>query len=386
MVNDLVKMHVRGTYQAYINLLYGGGAAAGAAFGGYLCETIGWRATFAAQIPLILIVYVMAYFTIPENLGPRSASDKPWNQLVREFDIAGSFFLFVSVACLILCLNLGGNVYPWGHPIVLSSLVIALITGAILIWVENKAERPIMPLDMITEAPRANLVFSNFFAMIGGNHILFNAPIYFEVVHGDSPSVAGLRISLPALFTTVCGVLSGFFLTWTGRMKLPQVVGSVCMLIGGIFTSMLWETTPQWLATLAIAPPYAGQGFMFPATILGLMATTSQKDQATMITTLILWRNLGIVFGVAISSLVLQNALVSYLNLFISGPDKEEIIAKVRMSVRAVLELEGEQRLQGMALYHKYGLKQLLTLPKLLLLTPLHLSSPLCLDWFSSSL
>src|ERR1700753_313050 len=192
MVNDLVKMHIRGTYQAYINLLYGGGAAAGAAFGGFLCEKVGWRATFAGQIPLILVVYVMAYLTIPRNLVPQLASEKRWIEIVREFDIAGSFFLFVSVASLILGLNFGGNIYSWDHPIVVSSLALALVTAAILIWVEDKVQHPIMPLDMITQAPRANLVFSNFFAMIGSNHILFNAPLYFEIVHGESPSVAGL--------------------------------------------------------------------------------------------------------------------------------------------------------------------------------------------------
>jgi hypothetical protein len=204
-----------------------------------------------------------------------------------------------------------------------------------------------MPLDMITVAPRANLVFSNFFAMIGSNHILFNAPLYFEVVHGESPAIAGLRISIPALFTTVCGLLTGFFLTWSGRMKSPQVLGAICMIIGGVATSMMWESTPTWLSTLAIAAPYAGQGFMFPATIIGLLATSSQKDQAVMMTTLILWRNLGIVLGVAVSSLVLQNALVTYLEMFVSGTDKEEVIARVRMSVRAVLDLKGEQKLQG---------------------------------------
>ena len=351
-MNDLVKIHLRGTYQAYINLLYGGGAAAGAAFGGYLCERIGWRATFAGQIPLILVVYVLARFTVPHNLGPNLAKDKHWTQLVRDFDIAGSFFMFVSVASLILGLNFGGNIYSWGHPIVVSSLVMAVVTAVILFRVEEKAEHPIMPLEMITTAPRSNLVFANFFAMLGSNHILFNAPLYFQIVHGDSPAMAGLRISLPALFTTVCGVLTGFFLTWTGRLKLPQAIGAVCMVVGGVATSMLTESTPTWLATLSITPPYAGQGFMFPATILSLLATTSQQDQAVMVTTMILWRNLGIVLGVAISSLVLQNGLIVYLNMFVTGSDKQEVIEKVRMSVRAVLELEGEQKLQGKTLSH----------------------------------
>jgi hypothetical protein len=352
IVNDLVKIHLRGTYQAYINLLYGGGATIGAAFGGFLCDTIGWRWTFAGQIPLILVVYAMAYYTIPQDLGPRLAYDRPLAELLPELDITGSVLLFVSIASLILGLNFGGNIYSWTHPVVISSLTLAFVTGAILFDVEKKAKRPILPLGMIMSAPRANLMFSNFFAMIGSNHILFNAPLYFQVVHGDTATVAGLRISLPALCTTVCGLLAGIFLTYTGRIKEPQVVGAFCMLFGGLATSMLGESTPSWLGTLAIAPPYAGQGFLFPATILGLVATSTQDEQAVVMTTLILFRNLGIVLGVAMSSLILQNALITYLDRFIGGPNKQEIIGKLRMSVRAVQELKGEQKLQGMFLQH----------------------------------
>jgi predicted MFS family arabinose efflux permease len=346
----LVKIHLRGTYQAYINLLYGGGATIGAAFGGFLCETIGWRWTFAAQIPLILTVYAMAYHTIPDNLGPQLANNRPFAELIPELDITGSCLLFISIASLILGLNFGGNIYSWTHPVVISSLTLAFVTAAILLDVEKKAKRPILPLEMITRAPRANLMFSNFFAMIGSNHILFNAPLYFQVVHGDSATVAGLRISLPALCTTVCGLLAGIFLTYTGRMKEPQVVGSFFMLAGGLACSMLSQSTPSWLGTLAIAPPYAGQGFLFPATILGLVATSSQDEQAVVMTTLILFRNLGIVLGVAISSLILQNSLVTYLDRFITGPDKQDVIERLRLSVRAVQELSTEHRLQGRAL------------------------------------
>jgi hypothetical protein len=226
----LVKIHLRGTYQAYINLLYGGGATMGAAFGRFLCDTIGWRGIFAAQIPLVLIVYFMAYYTVPNNLGPQLAKDQPLAKLLPELDITGSCLLLISVASLILELNLGGNVYNWTHPIVISSLTLAFVTGAILLDVEKKAKRPILPLGMIASAPRANLLFCNLFAMIRSNHILFNAPLYFQVVHGDSAIVAGLRISSPALCTMVCGLLAGIFLTYTGRINEPQVIGSFCML------------------------------------------------------------------------------------------------------------------------------------------------------------
>jgi hypothetical protein len=351
MVNDLVKLEHRGTYQAYVNLLYGGGAAAGAAAGGFLCESLGWRWTFAGQIPLILVVYAMAHFCIPSGLGLTTSNYKTWAEQVQEFDIPGSLFLFVSVACLILGLNLGGNHYSWTHPIVIGSLLVSGLTGLILFQIEKNAIRPILPLELVTEAPRSNLLFANLFVMCGSNHILFNAPIFFEVVYGDSPTTAGLRMSLPAVFTTIFGVATGFFLTWSGRLKGPQVVGSVVMLVGGVLASSLWKTSPQWLATLSVIPGQAGQGFVFPATVLGLLATSSQKEQAVVMTTMILFRNLGIILGVAISSLILQNALYAYLHLLVTGPEKQQIIERVRSSVQAVMELTGEQKSQVVAAY-----------------------------------
>jgi hypothetical protein len=60
------------------------------------------------------------------------------------------------------------------------------------------------------------------------------------------------------------------------------------MIVGGLPTSMLSESTPPWLAMLAITPPYAREGFLFPVTVLGLLATTEQVDQAVVMTTPVL--------------------------------------------------------------------------------------------------
>lgn len=352
MTNDLVKMEVRGTYQAYINLLFGGGAAFGAAFGGALCDSIGWRGAFAVQIPPILIILVCSYFSVPGDLGPQLAkhSDKPWYEIVKDFDLAGSLFLTISVAFLILGMNLGGNVLPWSHPFVYSALIIAVAAGAVLLWFETRATRPVMPLPMLASSPRANLVFANFFAMIGVNHVIFNAPLYFQAVHGDSPTIAGYRLGVPAILTTCFGVSTGFWLTWTGRMKAPQVAGAISMLLGAIALSAMSDGIPMWLATVFVTPSSIGQGLMFPATTLSVLATSSTEDQAVMTSTLMLWRNLGTVMGVAISSLVLQNSLSAYLERYISGPQKRSIIDNVRKNVRAVIDLPGKHHSEGKTL------------------------------------
>jgi MFS family permease len=104
MTNDLVSIEVRGTYQAYINLFYGGGSACGAAFGGYLCDQLGWRMTFAVQVPVLLVLLLNAIVTTPASLGPDLArrSKLGIRDAMKGFDLAGSFLLTVSVAFLIL--------------------------------------------------------------------------------------------------------------------------------------------------------------------------------------------------------------------------------------------------------------------------------------------
>lgn len=327
MTNDLVSIEVRGTYQAYINLFYGGGSAAGAAFGGFLCDKLGWRMTFAIQIPILLILLINGIFSTPSSLGPMLAqrSGRGIRDALRGFDIAGSFLLTGSVAFLILGLNLGGNVYPWKHPLVITSLFVAAIAGAVLWRVESKAARPVMPLGMLSSRPRGNLVFNNFFAQLGINTIIFNAPLYFQAVKLESPSVSGFRLAGPSVALTVCGVSAGFIMTATGRMKWLIVVGSLSMLLGAVGLSAMWEGIPAWLATIFLGPPSVGQGLAFPATSLAVLATSTQEDQAVMTSTLILWRSLGVVMGVSLSSVILQNALTAYLERLVTGADKADV-------------------------------------------------------------
>ena len=327
MTNDLVRIEVRGTYQAYINLFYGLGSSCGAAFGGFLCDRIGWRWTFGIQVPPIVAILICASFTTPNELGPMLVKKKklPWRKIIREFDLPGSFFVTCSSAFLILGINLGGNILAWTHPFVIASLIISVIASVILIRVESNAYRPILPLPMLFTSPRGNLVFSNFFYQIGTFSVLFNAPLYFQAVKLDSPSVSGFRLAIPAFILMIGGVSSGFFITWTGRMKSPQVLGAASGLVGAIALSVMWDNIPTWLATIFVIPPSMGQGIMFPATTLAVLATSEQEDQAVMTTTLSLWRNLGIVLGVAISSFIVQNALAAYLEEFVTGPDKADV-------------------------------------------------------------
>jgi len=327
MTNDLVPTSVRGTYQAYINISVGVGAACGAAVGGVMSQSLGWRWSFGVQVPAILIILAFAFYTTPPSLGPQLAKGSQqgiW-RLMDEFDLAGSFFLTLSVTFLLLALNLGGNFVPWGHPTIIASFIASCLAALVLIYTERRAEYPIMPLKMILSAPRANLVWSNFFVYLGYSAIQFNAPIFLQAVKLESSSTSGLVLAFPKLLETVCGASSGFLITRTGRLKSLVVIGVLFMLFGSMCVSSMSQHIPTFTATVYLALASIGIGLNTPATSVAVLLTSEYEDQAVMTTTLNIWRRLGAVMGVSISSFLLQNALNLYLNQFVEGPNKIEV-------------------------------------------------------------
>lgn len=88
-------------------------------------------------------------------------------------------------------------------------------------------------------------------------------------------------------------------------------------------------------------------GFVFPSTLMSVLATSSQGDQAVATSTLILWRCLGSVIGVASSSLIVQNCLYYFLEKNVTGDVKREVIEKVRKSVTAIFNLPKHTQDQG---------------------------------------
>lgn len=348
--SDLVRIEYRGVYQSYINLCYGTGSCLGLAFGGFLCDHIGWRGAFFIQLPCIFIYFITAACTIPAELGvKRTANSERMSilQLVRSIDLTGAFILAVAVTALIMGLNLGGNVFPWAHPLVIGSLVTALLLAIILVRYERGVPRAVLPVELLSKNPRASLIIGNFFGAISVNTVMFNAPLYFQAVKQASPTDSGLRLVAASIAITVSSVGTGFLITWSRRMKPTIILGGFCMLLGGCTAASLNMTTSYAVAMICVSFSSLGQGFSFPSVMVSVLATSEQDDQAVATTTLGLARNLGSVMGVSISSWIFQNALLYELEHKVTGVEKDHIIALVRKSIRAISDLDPFHQHQG---------------------------------------
>lgn len=347
--SDLVRIEYRGVYQSYINLVIGVGGCLGLAFGGYLCDQVGWRGAFFVQLPFIFVYFFVAAWTTPAELGLKRTKPEQMTllQLIKSIDLVGSAILVIGVTALIMGLNLGGNVFRWTHPIVVSSLILSIVLAVIFVGYERHVERAVMPISLLSDGSRTNVIFGSFFGSISINTMIFNVPLYFQAVKLISPTESGFKLLACTLAVTLSSVATGFLITWTKHLKPTIIIGEALLVIGGCAAATIGMNTPDAVAMVCVSLSSLGQGFSFPSLMVSVLATSDQEEQAVATTTLSLWRYLGAVMGVAISSWVFQNSLAYQLEKLVTGPNKEGVILLVRKSVQVISELDPMHRQQG---------------------------------------
>lgn len=93
---------------------------------------------------------------------------------------------------------------------------------------------------------------------------------------------------------------------------------------------------------------------------MAILAASEQAEQAVVTSTLILWRSMGMVLGIAGSSLIIQNSLWTYLEMFVTDTaardagflgGKDEVIERVRESVEAIGKMSGLVQEQAVRSY-----------------------------------
>lgn len=241
--------------------------------------------------------------------------------------------------------------YPWSHPIVVAALIVFFLGTPTFIYVESTVELPIMPLRYLYHNPHAFLILSNSIGAITVNSILFNIPLYFQAVKLESATASGLRLIVTTIAASVVGTATGFYITWSKQLKIPLVLGVIFLLGGSMLYIFMDRHMPDWALTLFLVPSNIGTGFMYPSTFITILAVSEQAEQAVITSTLVLWRSIGLVLGVAVSSLVLQNSLYYYLEQYVSGPAKQHVIQAVRESVAAISRLDPVYREQAINSY-----------------------------------
>lgn len=195
-------------------------AAIGPVLGGWLVETISWRAVFFINLPIAILVIIISFRHVPE-----SASDAE-----GRLDWLGAILATSGLGALVYGL-IESSSRGFVQPIVLAAFISALVLLALFIVVEARSQNPMLPLALFRSRTftGANLLTFFLYGALGGT--LFFLPLNLIQVQRYSPTAAGAAL-LP--FILIMFLLS----RWAGALvqnygaRTPLVVGPLIAAAG----------------------------------------------------------------------------------------------------------------------------------------------------------
>lgn len=352
MDGDMLTMsRNRGKYNSISSFSWGLGLSLGAASGGILADLLGWRWIFGIQVPFLTMLPILSWFTVPEDLGRAGSVKHTLREAFASFDYLGTGLITVSATSFVLLASIGGNVVPWTHPLVVASAVAVVVTGIAFVRVEQTATKPVYPLQLFAGRPFAQLYGGTFIMSGVQTALYFTVPIFFQAVRLTSATTSGLQIMSPTVANMVIGAATSLAIGKWGHLSPWNRAGACFMTFGALLACFYDARWPHWAFYLALSPVGIAAGVFWPATTIATVAYTPQRDQPATSGLMFLTRGIANIGGVAASSLVLQNALATYLDEYVQGPDKVDIVNRARSSVEAVRLMPAPYQEQVMQSY-----------------------------------
>ena len=345
VASDLIPLRRRGVWQGFGNISYGVGAGLGGVFGGWINDVWGWRIAFLIQVPLTAVSGLLAWFLI--DIPIKETKKSAW----RRIDFMGAATLISALLLLLLGVNSGGNVVPWTHPLVITSLALSAVFLGLFIYVESTyAEEPVIPVRLLLDRTVLSSCFTNWFTTMSVFSLVFYGPIYFQV-QGLSPTQAGIRL-IPQSLGAVGSISTGLVMRWTGRYYyLTVTVLSIFVASMGIVSTFTLET-PAWEPFIVFFFSGIGYSGMLTVTLLALISAVEHKDQAVITSASYAFRSTGSAIGITISSAVFQNILKLELwHRFGDRKGAAEIIGKLRDSLDEIQRLPPSWKADVMDVY-----------------------------------
>ena len=238
--------------------LSGVGTAIGPFLGGWLIQAVSWRLIFAINLPMAVLVVIVARRHVPES---RDTS------LTGRVDLVGGVLVTLGLIGLTYGLIEGAN--GWTKPAPLTALVAGVALLAAFIGYERRQTAPLLNLKLFasTQFTAANTVTFIVYAALGG--ALFLLPIQLQQVSGYTALEAGISLLPVTVIMLLLSARSGALAARIGP-RLQMTFGPILIAAG---LALFGRIGPSGNYVTEVLPAVIVFGFGVAANVAPLTTT-----------------------------------------------------------------------------------------------------------------
>ena len=323
IVGDLFTPRERGKWQGLTGGVWGLSAIIGPTLGGWITENSTWRWVFYVNLPVGIVALLVLIFLMPTLRGRAKEV---------SIDYVGAGLLVLGTVPLLLGFSLAGIQYDW-----LSPQIIGLFAGALVAltafviyeaWLERRGGQPIIEPGLFknsifTVSTIVTVIFG--MALFGS---IFFIPLFVQGVVGTSATNSGLILT-PLMLTSIAGsVVSGQLVSRLGKYKWIAVFGMLVSVAGTFLLVRLNVNSTSNDVLLAMLVLGLGMGFgMALYTLIVQNALPRKLGQAT--SALVFFRQIGGTIGLAAMGSLMTSAYLPAFKNALPAVVKQLVPAKV---------------------------------------------------------
>ncbi|KAJ7128350.1 major facilitator superfamily domain-containing protein [Mycena epipterygia] len=250
IVSDSVPLKSRGLYQGFTNLLFGLGGAIGAPLGGWLGDTIGWRAAFLFQSPFLTFGLLLLFLKVREPALVLTAAGTSITAKLKRVDYASSASLVLTLLTFLVEMNFKTTASlilqesPYPH-------YISTVSACSFLLIELKfAAEPILPMSMLKRRTPGFVALHNFFLSVLSFSTVYNTPLYFTAARLRTSADAGTHLIPNSVCVAIGSLFAGWYMHKTSRYWKFQALAGLCI-VAANFILASWSIsnseTPEWV-------------------------------------------------------------------------------------------------------------------------------------------
>jgi EmrB/QacA subfamily drug resistance transporter len=306
IIADIVPPRERSKYQGYFMAVFGSSSVLGPVIGGFLSGQssifgiTGWRWIFYVNVPLGILAFAVVFAVL----------HLPHTRRDHRIDYPGALALIVFLVPLLIVAE-QGRTWGWGDTKSLACYVIGAI-GFVLFFLAERAygDDALLPIRMFQNRTFAVSGLSSIVlgaGMFGGILLL---PQYLQIVHGSSPTVAGLQM-IPLVLGIMSGsIISGQTIAKTGKYKLFPLIGVLLIVTSLVSLSFVVNAdTSVWTLVPFMVMLGLGLGFNFQPVILAVQNAVNPREIGVATSSVTFFRQMGGTLGTAVFLSVLFSVL-----------------------------------------------------------------------------